>query len=346
MVKNAAASVKQQLLNFSRVILDETLSAMANADGGSLALGLEDDGVASGVAYPPDRLDVLLQAPRRLVQPPLNAMHQWVTVNDRDILLFDVDWSPEIHQLSDGRYLLRVNDSNMPFPAPDIRALKEGKRRRLTELRVIPEASFADLDSDLLAELRQKTGLTLSDAELLQHYRLIEPRQGRQVLTLSALLLFGQDPLPWHGGAFVDFVKWKGKKRRFGPDLNITKRERVEAPLPYLIERTFQVVLPHIRERQRLVDLFFEERFEYPPFAWQEAIINAVAHRDYGLEGTPIEIWMFDDRLEIRSPGQLVEPVTLERLRQGERIILLNLSKYNLFCKRKAMSQTRTYKKF
>jgi ATP-dependent DNA helicase RecG len=55
-------------------------------------------------------------------------------------------------------------------------------------------------------------------------------------------------------------------------------------------------------------------------FAWQETIVNAVAHRDYRYEGLGIEIWMFDDRLEIRSPGELVEPVTLERLLRRERI--------------------------
>jgi ATP-dependent DNA helicase RecG len=81
-----------------------------------------------------------------------------------------------------------------------------------------------------------------------------------------------------------------------------------------LIGQTFETIKPHIRERQQLVDLFFEERFEYPTFAWQDTIVNAVAHRDYALEGTPIEVSIFDDRLEVRSPGQLVEPVTIERL--------------------------------
>ncbi|MGB9887991.1 MAG: ATP-binding protein [Moorellales bacterium] len=76
----------------------------------------------------------------------------------------------------------------------------------------------------------------------------------------------------------------------------------------------------YIPERQHLVDLFFEERFAYPTFAWQEAIVNAVAHRDYLLGGLGIEVHLFDDRMEIWSPGELVEPVTLERLRRRERV--------------------------
>jgi len=283
-------------------------------------LGIEDDGTPTGLKYPPDRLDVILQAPKRLVSPPLKARHQWVQLDNAQILVFEVDWSPEVHHLSDGRYLLRIGDKNMPFPASDIAAMKEGKRRRVTESRFIPEASLNDLDPALFDELRKRTGLSLSNEDLLFHYRLAERRNGKLVLSLAALLLFAKDPIRWQPACYVDFVKWEGAERRFGPDLNVVKRARIEAPLPKLIEQTFRTIRPHIRERQKLVDLFFEERFEYPTFAWQEAIINAVAHRDYALEGTPIEVWIFDNRMEVRSPGQLVEPVTIERLARRERI--------------------------
>jgi ATP-dependent DNA helicase RecG len=109
-------------------------------------------------------------------------------------------------------------------------------------------------------------------------------------------------------------------ERRTGAELNVTKRLRIEAPLVKLIQQAYEQIQPFIPERQELVDLFFEERLEYPSFAWQEAIVNAVAHRDYRLTGIGIEVHLFDDRMEIWSPGELVEPVTLERLRNRERV--------------------------
>jgi ATP-dependent DNA helicase RecG len=298
----------------------ETLSAMANADGGTVVVGVEDDGTPTGVDYPDDRLKVLQEAPRYLVRPPLRARMETPSVHEVRLFVFEVDWSPEAHQLTDGRYLLRIGDQNQPFPAEQIEALKAGKRRRIAEVRIVPEASLADLDLTMLEWLRQHTGLTLSDEDLLLRYRLAESRNGRLVLTLAALLLLGRDPGRWHPRCGIDFVKYEGTERRYGAELNVVKREWLEAPLITLIERTFETIRPHIRERQGLVDLFFEERLEYPTFAWQEAITNAVAHRDYGFEGVGIEVWMFDDRLEVRSPGQLVEPVTLERLQKRERI--------------------------
>jgi len=113
----------------------ETLSAMANADGGTLVLSVEDDGTPTGVDYPPDRLEVIRQAPRRLVTPPLKAQIRGVKLEGKPLLIFEVDWSPEVHQLTDGRYLLRVGDKNMPFPASGIGALYAMFLNQLTNLR-------------------------------------------------------------------------------------------------------------------------------------------------------------------------------------------------------------------
>ncbi|MDQ7029465.1 MAG: putative DNA binding domain-containing protein [Ardenticatenia bacterium] len=265
----------------------ETLSAMANADGGVVALGIEDDGTPTGVNYPQKHLQKILDAPRKLVSPPLKIRHQWVELEGKRILVFEVDWSPEVHRLSNGRYLMRIDDKNMPFPAANIEAIKAGKRRRVTESLPVPNATLRDLAPSLLEAFREKSHLHLEPEELLHRFRLIEKRDGRVVLTLAAILLFARDPLRWHPACYIDFVKWEGTERRFGAELNVIKRERIEGPLPLLIERAFETVWPHIRERQRLVDLFFEERFEYPTFAWQEAIINAVAHRDYAWKAPP-----------------------------------------------------------
>jgi ATP-dependent DNA helicase RecG len=64
---------------------------MANADGGTLALGIEDDGTPTGVDYPPDRLEVIVQAPKTHITPPVKASHRWATVGEIPVLVFEVD---------------------------------------------------------------------------------------------------------------------------------------------------------------------------------------------------------------------------------------------------------------
>jgi len=297
----------------------ETLVAMANADGGVVAVGVEDEGKVTGV---PERYS-LERAKGQLddhIQPRLRFRAEEIEIGGQTVWVFETDWSPEVHRLSDGRYLLRVHDQNQPFSAGDIEAMKASRRRRLTEAQFVSGAALEDLRLDLLQELNERSDLSLSPEETLIHYRLAEPLNGRWRVSLAALLLFGKDPARWHPRCGIEFIRWRGTQRRTGADLNVIKRIRMEAPLVRLIEEAFQTIQQHIPERQSLVDLFFQERFEYPTFAWQEAIVNAVAHRDYGLTGTPIEVHLFDDRMEIRSPGELVEPVTLERLRRRERV--------------------------
>ena len=265
----------------------ETLSAMANADGGTLLLGVEDDKTVTGVDYPDDKLALFRQATQNLLRPPLKARLTELTHEGHLVLAFEVDPSIVPHQLTDGRYLLRVRDQNLPFPADQIAVLKSARASGQYERQFVHEARFEDLDPDLLARFVQHLGDPRPAEEILyRDYRLIDFHNGRPRLTLAALLLFAKDPLRWHPRCGVDFVKFEGTERRYGPELNVVRRARIE----------------------------------YPTFAWQEAIVNAVAHRDYSLTGTPTEVWMFDDRLEVRSPGELPGPVTLERLLRRERV--------------------------
>jgi len=163
--------------------------------------------------------------------------------------------------------------------------------------------------------------MNLTHEEILTHYRLAERVNGELRLTLAALLLFAKDPGRWHPRCGIELIRWQGTKRGTGDQLNITKRIRIEAiPLVRLVQEAFHTIQQQIPERQRLVGQLFEERLVYPPFVWQEAIVNAIAHRDYNLEGIGIEVHLFDDRMEVWSPGELMEPVTLERLRRRERV--------------------------
>jgi len=301
----------------------ETLSAMANADGGELVIGIEEGGAVTGVPHPADKVDFLLNVPRdrNYVRPPLAARARRVEAADGLLLLhFEVEWSPEVHQLTDGRYLLRIRDQNTPFPAEQIAALKQTKGQGLIERSFPMGAAMDDLDARLADEWRMKTGYPGTVEELLLERELIQGRNGRAVPSLAALLLFGKKPGKWHPRCGVEFIRWEGTERKHGAELNIVKRIRVEQPLAVLIGKAYETVSPFIRERQQLVDLFFTERLEYPTFVWQEAIVNAVAHRNYGIQGGGIEIHMFDDRMEIRSPGLPPAPVTVEALNRREHL--------------------------
>jgi ATP-dependent DNA helicase RecG len=90
--------------------------------------------------------------------------------------------------------------------------------------------------------------------------------------------------------------------------------------LPIVLNGAFEVIASLLRKPARLRGTRFQEQPEYPEFAWHEAILNAVAHRDYGVQGSTIEVSLFDDHMEVSSPGGLVAEVRIEDLRERHRV--------------------------
>ncbi|HEY2990033.1 MAG TPA: ATP-binding protein [Candidatus Binatia bacterium] len=297
------------------------VGGMANADGGVLLVGVEPDKSVTGIPHSQDELHALIQSPQMSLRPALNPSCRRIQLSNLLVLKFEVASSPEVHRVAGGRAFYRIATETPALPPEQIQSLKESKKHVFYERQHFLEAGLDDLDLAAVEALGEKTGDARDPKTVLARtYHLIDDSRLKPTLTTAALLLFGKEPSRWHPRCGIDFVKYEGTDRRHGSSLNVVKRIRFEAPLCRLIDETVGRVKEHIRERTILHDLFFRERLEYPMFAWQEALVNAVAHRDYSLTGAPVEIWMFDDRIEIRSPGLPPSPVTVEQLRQQQRV--------------------------
>lgn len=295
----------------------ETLVAFANADGGELVVGLDDDGTPSGLPFNDKQLAKLLEIPAARIDPPLSAKAESFLCDGKKILIFETGPSLVTHRTTAGKYLYRDHDRNLPMDANRIAHAKALKKQSLTEHAIVPGAGMADLREDLVQRVADKFRPGLAAKQTLIELRLAEPQNGDVRLSFAALLLFAKDPERWHEKAYVEYIRFRGTQREHGAKLNIVQRERISAPLAELSEKVAEKIKPHIGQRQVLHDLFFSENEEYPQYAWQEAVVNAIAHRDYGLRGTPVEIHHYDDRLEVVSPGGLVPPITLDTLRKG-----------------------------
>lgn len=297
------------------------LSAMANADGGTLLVGVEADKSVTGIPHERAELVSLLEAPQRLLRPSLHPTAETIRLGNLQILKFDVPSGFEIYRIAGGRSYYRIGAEMPPLPAEQIHSLKEAKKTVFYERQQALNATWYDLDSDLVQIFLHKLGETReAQTVLTQSYHLLDNSRALPTPNMAALLLFAKDSTRWHPRCGIDFVKYEGNERQHGAALNVVKRIRFEGPLVRLIDETVARIKEHIRERTLLHDLFFRERLEYPTFAWQEAIVNAVAHRDYGLSGASIEVWMFDDHITVRSPGLPPLPVSLEQLRQQKSI--------------------------
>lgn len=296
------------------------ISAFANAGGGKLVIGIEDDGEISGFRRNGARdIENFERAALTTCSPsPIVHRSRVAVVNssgeDDAILVLDIEASTNrvVSRTSDDEVFLRQNDRSVRLNREQVLALEYDKGQRVFEDEVIEDSSLDDVDHEVLDRYKEILGTDAPDEQVLRSRRFM--RDGR--LTVAGALLFAQDPSVMMPQARVRVLRYDGIKMETGEHLNITKERSFCGPLPKVIQGAYELISSMLREFQFLgPDGKFQTVPEYPEFAWFEGLVNAVTHRDYSFRGDYIRVSMFDDRLEIVSPGALPNIVTLDNMR-------------------------------
>jgi ATP-dependent DNA helicase RecG len=296
--------------------LAEAMVALANASGGLILLGLDKEG------YPRDEIweeeaEGALRTAASHTRPPVISEWQTVTTRQGVFIGIQVSRSGDLHSLDDGRVFVRSGAENKPLDGPEIQLLATSKSAGDFEATTVAGATTDDFDRDILDEYlakREARGAprlgALSDLlfEIGATTRSGEP-------TVSGILLFGKNPqafLPQSGIVFVKFANTE--PRADDGSAGYGRRDELSGPLARMVERAWNIVWEEMRVGARVDSLEREELSDYPRFPVREALINAVAHRDYRIRGRRNEIRMFTDRMEVISPGGLPGYITLDNL--------------------------------
>lgn len=297
----------------------ECLVALANAAGGLIVLGLDEDGQLTVPVWEDEAEGAFRQA-MVACRPQVMAQWQRLEWGQARLIGIRVARSPELHALADGRVLVRHGVENRPITGDELHQLASSHSTGDYEAEIVPGARREDFDPDVLAEYlarRQERAAARVDSldALLFDIGAID-RSGRP--TVGGILLFGRNPQAFLPHSNVVSVQFSGAEpgdigdgsTGHGP------RQEFNGPLVRVIEQTWNSVWKGMHLGARIPGLEREEITEYPAFAVREAIINAVCHRDYRIKGRRVEIRKYSDRLEVISPGGLPGYMTLDNLVQ------------------------------
>lgn len=304
--------------------LAKHVSALANASGGVVAIGIENDGKVTGLEmrenseneYRKVPVDFLVPTPEYEIEilPYLTEREGY-----KSIMLFHIRPSLNcVIQQTDGHVYLRVGDSTRKLDADSLRRLEYEKGVRSYEEQIVDGATLNDLDSNLMEEYGRLTGSSSSHVEdLLIARGVIKRKGGRIQITNAGILLFGKTPTAFLPQARVRFLRYSGTTENVGTSMNIVKDITVEKSLHILLQEMQQLLSSQMREFQFLdSNGRFRKVPEYPEFTWLEGLVNAVAHRNYSIRGDYVRVKMFDDRIEFVSPGKLPNIVTVDNIRE------------------------------
>ena len=292
------------------------ISAMANASGGVLVVGIEDSGAITGISDVQE--NVLRQVPLDYLQKvPEMEVEMITSEGGVKVFLFHISPMPDnVIKCKDGEAYLRVGDSSRKLNSDQLLELEYSKGIRSYESQILKDASLDDLDCDLVEEYCKMLDLNVSSPlDILKARGLIKQKDGHWEITVAAILLFGKIPTQFLPSARVRFLRYEGTTAGVGAGFNVVKDITIEKPLHRLITEGKQLIASQMREFQQLgKDGKFRKIPEYPEFAWQEGLVNAVTHRDYSIFGEYIRVTMYDDRIEFLSPGRLPSIVTVENI--------------------------------
>lgn len=315
-----------KLIAPKRSDLADEIAAIANTASGVVVLGV-DDATKEILGIPRDKLDAAERAVFEIcndsIVPPVAFHTLRLELPDstgtlRAVLQVDIPRSLFVHK-SPGGYFRRQGSSKREMP-PEVlaRLFQQRSQARLIQFdeQAVPESSFGDLSNPLWHRF---VGTSTEDPRQTLHKMslLKTDDTGAERATVAGILLCSEVPSRWLPGAQVQAVRYRGTRR----DANYqTDAQEIVGPLDVQVRDA----LSFVRRNTAVMANKAPGRVETPQFSKRavfEAVVNAVAHRDYSVHGSRIRIFMFDDRMEIYSPGPLPNTVTIESmaLRQATR---------------------------
>lgn len=299
--------------------LADEIAAMANTADAVLLLGV-DDKTRDILGIPVDRLEAIERFIFELcsdtIRPPVSFRSYRMELPDasgalRPILKVEIPRSLFVHE-SPGGYFQRQGSSRRKMP-PEVlaRLFQQRSQARLIRFdeQTVPETTAVDLNESLwrrfVGEARGAETTILRKMKLLA-----DDESGRERATVAGILLCACEPQRWLPGAFIQAVRYRGTVSDSNYQLDASQ---IVGPL----DTQIQGALSFVRRNMTVAARKDPARVELPQYSSRavfEAIVNAVAHRDYSVHGSKVRLLLFDDRLELFSPGPLPNTVTVDSL--------------------------------
>lgn len=326
-IKEAAGGLPKSVI--------ESLVAFSNTTGGVVILGIsEKDNFSAKKIDTRSLQSGLAQMARNEIVPAIQLDIHILHYQDKPVVVANVPELPVKDKpcyikklgMMDGSYL-RTGDGDYKMTMYEIHRFIENERQiARNDIHIVPDATMADFDSELLAQWLkvQRSGVfggsaSLSDEQLLMNRRaLAADSEGTLRPTIAGIMALGAFPQKFFPRLNIVFTSYpmnaKGEQERLGR--RYLDSENLDGPIPTMLIGALRAVSRNIKHGAIVKGALREDVPDYPTIAVREAVANALMHRDYSKEvqGSPVRIELYPDRLEIVNPGGLFGPLTVKTL--------------------------------
>ncbi len=302
--------------------LAAAIVAFANTDGGQILIGVDDQGQVVGIAQ--NERDRIVQTIDNVaynnIEPPVTVIVETITDEQgRIILALNVPKGDERpYHTNRGVYFVRTSSGKRQAARQELLRMFQAVESLYYDETPLVRTSLADIEAQAREDLLETAGArgfnvsTVEPNQVLANWALLAEHNYEFKLTVAGALFLARHPQHWLPTAYVSAARIPGTGISTPP----SDHKRIEGRLLTVIEDTIRFLYIHLPLPHEIRGYEPEYSPELPTEVLREALVNALAHRDYTISG-PTRVLIFDDRIEFHAPGLLPNSVKIEKLPFG-----------------------------
>ncbi len=330
---------KREFNNSNKEKILQTIIAFANGSGGNLIFGIDDDRKIIGVANPFELEEKLSNITFDSIKPTIRIDPVFTTEQDKTLVIIKVPLGIETPYyqknkgLEKGTYI-RVGSTTRLAGKEIIKSLQLRGENISYDSQVDYRFSKDDVDFPRIKKVfKEKKDIQIKEEHLFM-FNLLAKRDEKIYPTVAGMLLFPKKEYIEYDFAQIKCAHFKGNTK----EIFIDKAE-FRGSIIDQIESALKFLKSNIKLSAVIGDVYREEKYEYPIPALREAIVNAVTHRNYLLKGQDIKVAVFDNRIEISSPGDLPAGYSVDDIGKMDFSKLRNITIGRIFSELKIIEQ-------
>jgi ATP-dependent DNA helicase RecG len=295
----------------------KTIVAFANTAGGIIIIGLANDGNVIGITDVFKAEEAITNAIADSITPTILPEIEIATVEDKSLLLIKVShWRAPFYVKKEGipnGVYIRLGSTSRPAGPDLIAELQRSVTNVSYDQQGISNLTSSALDYDKIKRMFRLIGKEITDKKLLSLGALVS-LNNKMVPSIGGLILFGNRDIR---DQYVPDARVKCARFRGNDKSHLIDQYEVEGTILDAVDEVPKFVARNTRLLAQIQKIRRKDIPEYPEIALREILINALAHADYSIPGSTIQIAIFDDRLEVQNPGMLPFGFTMDDLKAG-----------------------------
>lgn len=313
-----------------REAIAKTLVSFANTDGGDYIVGVTNDNKIVSIGDLDQVMRIIDDIAHQRCEPPITVIQETIKVDNKIVLVVHIPkGSHRPYRTASGRFYIRSANHSRQASREELLRIFQADRSLFFDESPVANATYNDLNFEVFSEfLYDYFDIKANDEQLRSYLRNLHLIDNKNKPTLSGLLFFGKKPQNFFPTAKIICAFIKATDISVAP----TDKKEMTGRVLDILQDTQRFVKLYLTEEHRVQGFEPEMKFEIPEAALREALVNALAHRDYTINAA-IRVLIFTDRIEIRTPGKLPNTVTIESMKIGGSHVLRNPTVYNLLSK-------------